>query len=560
MSIYLKRHWARIFLLVPLLGAVGITIRLYWNLGRATDLVLSDEAFYLSAGSRFLHQGVLPTFQYSPLYAIWYAAHLAVFRDPIVAYYAQLYSVVFITTILMYIYLRRIAVPVSLAFLATVLWIAQPAYMTVVWSVGWPRPYHFAFLVFLAGAIVIRGLRIKRPVPLVLAGTGFLLLAMAARTEYLVALLFFVCLVTVSTRFMARQLTPPDHGPYLWPISLLAGAVALTMGMYLKGQVMRVSRFGSIGRFWFAFGQHFSVYQLAKSDAGAKLNPWDDWEFIVGRTFPHAHSVLEAALANPSAFLRFELHNFIAAPTILFAYQVRSPYILLRLAILFFVLIWLSFITLTSVSFRRHAFFTAASAMGPYVLSGAAAVIPGILVTPKISYSLPLMFVLFVGAVKWFSVVLEDEPSVYRVAAAVSAVLISLTLTAIRSPFDVSKGAEKPILLETYEIRAILERQRVGGARIFQIGGTGYSAFLPHGLSETVEFSDRNDNERFWDFVQRTHIDAVLVDDRLRTNREYRDDSNFAQLLASPDQSGWRATPVGTQGDIFYLRCEPGAE
>jgi hypothetical protein len=100
-----------------------------------------------------------------------------------------------------------------------------------------------------------------------------------------------------------------------------------------------------------------------------------------------------------------------------------------------------------------------------------------------------------------------------------------------------------------------MERQRIGGARILQIGGTGYSAFLPHGLFETVDAVDRRDTERFWDFVQRAHIDAILVDDRLRTNRKYKDDSDFALFLASPDQFGWIAAPVGTQGDVFYL-CE----
>ena len=214
----------------------------------------------------------------------------------------------------------------------------------------------------------------------------------------------------------------------------------------------------------------------------------------------------------------------------------------------------MSFLTLTSVSVRRHALITSASALGPYVLSGAAIAIPGALITPKIDYFLPLLFVLFVGAVKWYSVVLDEEPAVYRSVVTVSAILLSLTLAAIRSPCDVSKGAEKPLLMEISEIRGILERQRVGGARILQFGVACYSAFLPHGLPEDVDAFDRRDTERFWDFVQRAHIDAILVDDRLRSGRRYRDDSDFALFLASPDQFGWIVAPVGTRGDVFYLR------
>ena len=65
---------------------------------------------------------------------------------------------------------------------------------------------------------------------------------------------------------------------------------------------------------------------------------------------------------------------------------------------------------------------------------------------------------------------------------------------------------------------------------------------------------DRPDTERFWNFVQRTHTEAILVDDRLRSNRRFRDDADFAALLRSPEQWGWTAAPVGTSGDVFYLR------
>jgi hypothetical protein len=554
MSTDLKRPLARIFRLLPLLGAVGITLRLYWNLAKAADLTLADEAGYLSAGSGFLYHGVLPSFQGSPLYAAWYAAHLAVFGDPIVAYYAQLYSVVVLTAILVYVYLRQIAVATSLAFLGTILWVAQPAYITFEGTRGWPRPYHFAFLLFLAGAIAIRRLKLDCPVPLVLAGASFLLLAMAARVEYFVALLFFVGLVAVSSRSRSRPLLPTERRAYLWPASLLAGAAILTGGIYLKGRVPTEIPSLAASRSWLAFGQHFSGYQLANSNPGGKLNPWDDWEFIVGQTFPRAHSMLGAALANPRAFLGFELHNLITAPLIIGWYLTRRPYLPLKLSILCLILLWLCFITLTSVSVRRRAPSTSASALGPYVLSGAAAAIPGTLITPKIVYFLPLLFVLFVGAVKWLSVVLESGAGLPKSVVAFSAVMLSLAFVVIRSPFDNGNGAGKPVYAETIEIRSILERQRVGGARILQIGGTGYSAYLPYGLSKTVEPYDRPDTEHFWDFVQRAHIEAILVDDRLRSNRRFRDDPDFALLQGSPQQFGWIAAPVGTRGDVFYLR------
>jgi len=188
------------------------------------------------------------------------------------------------------------------------------------------------------------------------------------------------------------------------------------------------------------------------------------------------------------------------------------------------------------------------------VLSGATTAIPGTLITPKANYFLPLLFVLCVGPAKWLSAVLETEPAVYSSAAAVSAVLLSLSFAAIRSPFDVRAGGEKPLCLETSQIRVILERQTLGRTRILQIGWGAYSAFLPYGLSEEADPYHRRDTERFWDFVRRAHVDAILVDDALRSDRGLRDDPDFALLLRSPGQFGWIAEPVGTQGDVFYLR------
>jgi hypothetical protein len=553
MSTNLEGRWARIFRLLPLLGVVAITLRLYWNLAKATDLELADEAGYLAAGSRFLHHGVLPPFLGSPLYDAWYAAHLAVFGNPVVAYYAQLYSVVVLTAILMYVYLRQIAVATSLAFLAAVLWIAQPAYIKFEWNTGLPRPYHFAFLLFLAGAIAIRGLKLDRPGPLLLAGASFLLLAVAARPEYLVALLFFVGWVAVSSRSRSRPSLPTEHRSYLWPVCLLAAAATLTTAICLKGRAPTETSFLPNSRSWFAFAQHFSVYQLGSPKPGAKLNPWDDWEFIVGQTFPRAHSMLGAALANPRAFLGFELHNLITAPLVIGGYLTRPPYFPLKVSILLLTLIWLCFVTLTSVSVRRRALSTSASALGPYVLSGAATAIPGTLIAPKINCFLPLLFALFVGAVKWLSIVLESDPGLRKSVVALSAVMLSLALVVIRSPFDNGNRAGKPVYSEMIGIRSILESRRVGGVRILQIGGTGYSAYLPYGLSEAVAPYDRGDAEHFWEFVRRERIEAILVDDRLRSNRRFRDDSDFALLLGSPGQFGWIAAPVGTQGDVFYL-------
>jgi hypothetical protein len=532
----------------------AITLRLYWNLARATDLAFADEPFYLSAGTNLLYHGSLPPLQYSPLYADWYAVLLAVFRNPILAYYVQLYLVALLTAILVYVYLRQILVPRSLAFLATTLWIAQPAYISFPWGTGQPHPYHFAFLVFLGGAVLLHVLKLEARISMAMAGVSCLLLAIAARPEYGLALLFFI--VWEGAAFLSRpqQSGRTSRAAYVLSACLLIGAAVLTSAMYVKGRSsVDVSPAGA-DRSFAAFGQHFSIYQVGELHQSGELVPWADWSMMVGRAFPRAHSVLGAAVANPKVFLRFELHNLITAPRLVCAYLTTPPYVLLKASVLGLTMIWLLFISSSTVSTRRRALRATASAMGFYVIAGAATALPGMLITPNIHYFLPLFFVLLVGAVKWVSLILENEPATFRRAAATVTVLLALLFASVSSPFDLGKTERKPLMAETAQIGAILKGQNLEGARILQSGwGGAYAAYLPYGLCEAVDPGDRHDGEGFWAFVQRARVNAILSDEFLRLHRPFRSDPEFDSFLRSPNGFGWTAMPVGTHGDVFYL-------
>ena len=195
----LKRRLSRMFPLVTLVGVVGITLRVYWNLAKGSDLlVVGDESLYLTLGSRFLHESVLPTFAWSPLYACWYAADLRVFSDPVVAYYAQMHVVNILTAALMCLYLQAVRVPKSFCVLGAILWIAQPAYVSLDFGLGYPRPYHFAFLIFLAGALVLHKLNFRRRIPLLLTALAFMLPVIAVRQEYLGALISMILILDRS--------------------------------------------------------------------------------------------------------------------------------------------------------------------------------------------------------------------------------------------------------------------------------------------------------------------------------------------------------------------------
>jgi hypothetical protein len=557
MRAYIERLKARPYALLSVLAVVGIAATLYWNLARATDLMLADEAFYLGAGARFLHTAVLPNFRWSPLYAVWYAAHIALCQSPIAAYYAQVYVTVMLTAVVVYGYLRWIETPTPFAMLGAVLWIAQPAYIVLDWGIGWPRPYHFVFLIFLAGAAWLRKCEAAGSIPVALVGASFFLLAAAVRNEYFISMpIFVVWMGALPLGPRAKRAALLRRREYGWPIALLLGTATALCWMNLRARFSPGDP--DSNRLWSAFGQHYSVYDLAKSGGKSGLNPWDDWQLVMGRVFPGAHSFLTAAMANPRAFAAFELHNVVTAPHAicndLALYQISLPYGLTEvlMACVAVVLVWLIASTRRSVQVR--ALRTTRLALGPYVLSGAAAAAPAVLIAPKVTYMLPFLFVLFAAAVKWFSVILEEKLPSQKSLVGLAAVLMALMTALIPSPFDVRKDLRKPIYQEIAEIEEILEATKREAVPTLQSPGIYVAAFLPYGATETVDALDRRENEKFWEFVRRTNIRAALVDDRLRANRLYRDDADFAQFLRSPKQFGWTSKPVGMRGDVFYLR------
>jgi hypothetical protein len=301
-----------------------------------------------------------------------------------------------LTAILTYLYLRWIEVPELLAALGAVLWIAQPAYTTLDWGTGWPRPYHFAFLLFLAGAIALRKLKFEHGLPLLLVGASFLLLAVTVRNEYALSLAVFTCLVVFLTRSRWHLSGFWRHGTRICSGCLFVVVVSLTAWMWLGGRVPDAA-----DRSWEAFTQHY-IERLAVSgqDLRLKLDWYGDGKVIVAQTFRGARSLTGAALANPRAFGQFEAHNLLTAPRIIYAYLTLAPYALVKALVLCLTFVWISFTSFTSASLRRRALAPTTSTLGPYVLAGAGAAFPAILITPKITYFLPLLFVLFVGGGK----------------------------------------------------------------------------------------------------------------------------------------------------------------
>ena len=155
------------------------------------------------------------------------------------------------------------------------------------------------------------------------------------------------------------------------------------------------------------------------------------------------------------------------------------------------------------------------------MLAGVATAIPVTLIAPKVSYFLPLLFVLFAGTLKWLSIILENEPKRVRNSANLVAILLALMFFTVRSPFDANVNSPKPQRLEVTEIKTILETQKARPVRVLQ-GDTlayGYTAFLPYGLSELVDPRSRRASDLLRNFLNRQLVGAVFLDSSLSPAR-----------------------------------------
>lgn len=135
--------------------------------------------------------------------------------------------------------------------------------------------------------------------------SGLVWLAAGCRPEYVWAATAFsiICLSWVIWDFSQGELRTQKN--------LLKAIVALLSAFMLPAVLFIVHGlpYSNNGRDWDAFSQHFSLRRASGSE-----DPWLDAGAIVSRSFPDAHSVLDAFRASPGNFAQHVIANFLDVP------------------------------------------------------------------------------------------------------------------------------------------------------------------------------------------------------------------------------------------------------
>lgn len=281
---------------VKLMGAIAVV----------ADIGLSDEAAYLTQGARLLSLG-FPQAAFSPLYAIWYWSLSLLVPDLIDLYYFNHQLLVFLLSILVYIFLRTIKVNpfISAIFTFTFLISSIPFI--------WPRPSHFALLLLLI--FLISAFRSKeRSSHYWMMALGFLAIAFA-RPEYSLTYLAFSALFIYST-FQGIRLDLERNAPSSKRSSIkkiFFSQAFARLFLFLIASIAALLVFGNPlagSRSWIAFGQHFAFNWVHWNQSD--LDPWQNWQEILSKVFgADTDSIGGAILADPILFARHLLANFI---------------------------------------------------------------------------------------------------------------------------------------------------------------------------------------------------------------------------------------------------------
>lgn len=279
------------------------------NLQRKLDILLSDEARYLTQGVEFYLNFAPPNAQSGPLYSAWYSLLVPLSRDAESLFFLNYRLVMIIPPALLYVLLRRLKVSIFTASFAALLLLISTSNLSVT-----PRISHF-LLIVLFTFFILASITKDSVKTLLVLGLGFLLAAYA-RPEMFVA--FLICFTAAIATYFFLERTRSNL-LLLGSLATLAGAASLASGPVIVGP-----------RSSLAFAQHYSRNWLVWNE-GSELDPNRESDQIMNYDFGRATSVFDAATTNPAAFLnhvRTNLANLPASIAETFAINPAIPYAL----------------------------------------------------------------------------------------------------------------------------------------------------------------------------------------------------------------------------------------
>lgn len=270
---------------VALVFILACAARLTHNIDVILDIDLSDSTRYLIQGVRLREAG-LPPAEWSPIYALWYYLLSLLEKDNIRLYYVNYVLLTCLTPLLLYAYLRRIAVGPLIALCAALVYLLSYANVAAL-------PYVTKF----AAMLLLLCLIVTTYVPRRWHYTSLIVSILAVsfvRPEQFLSFLLFGGLAVVVLLWRSRR-----HGIVVLRRSLPQMAVVLLVAVIFIGAMGNPLR-GDRGLR--AFRHHFSWNYVRWQRLA--VDPWSQCERITRGVFGDFDSIPQAARQNPRAFLR----------------------------------------------------------------------------------------------------------------------------------------------------------------------------------------------------------------------------------------------------------------
>jgi hypothetical protein len=514
----------------PLFGAgtlLAIQARFLWGSWHNWDLPLWDGSVYYINGRTLLSTFQFPSLEWSPLFAIYYAAFQAFLGrlGPLLVYYTHRLATQAILLLLLYWLLRKMLHPLTAWMLG--------AYFILLWvPVTNAYVVHNFILIPMLAAYLFALHPGRTSQGLVLAA---LLLASMVRTEMLLALVAYVL-------FLALRAIRQHQFSIEWRDNLsLASACALTLIIFIRTPVL------STNRLWAAFGQHYA-WGYSERNPEWGLDPWLHWQEITRLQFDGAQSLWQAIRANPPAVTAHIAWNLHILPGEL-NLVLRPFYPWLE------ILLWIGLIGLAIAAIpgflRRRTGSKIFRASDPSRLSFwtllIASLLPGVfsllIIRPRAIYMvvfLPaILLIAGLGLDRWL-------PARIGKSGWVIAALAAICLILFPSPFAARAG--RPVLSLSNKLAHYPLNQSF---TLLSESAKSFCVYAQPGLCQPLEISQvPAQTPDFAAYLNNNHVDVIISNTRLIQNLPVEGQKFIARLQSDPAAEGF---DLITQSGDFSL-------
>jgi hypothetical protein len=518
----------------PLFGAatlLAIQARFLWGSWHNWDLPLWDGSVYYINGRTLLTTFHFPSLEWSPLFAIYYAAFQAFIGrlGPFLTYYAHRIATQALILLLLYWLLRKFLHPLTA-------WILG-AYFILLWvPVANPYVVHNFILIPMLAAYLIALYPGRSAQGMILAT---LLLACLVRTEMILALLAYG--LSLAIRAMrGRKFSIKWHN-YLPP----AGAFALGLLILIRTPVL------STNRLWAAFGQHYAWGYSERHPEWGK-DPWLHWEEITRVQFDGAQSLWQAVRANPQAVATHVLWNLhILSGELNLVFRPFYPWLEILLVI---GLIGLGIAFIKRIKQGKPGLILSNAPEQnrlPFWILLIASLLPGIfsllIIRPRAVY-----MVTFLPAVLLAVGIGLDQWMPIRLRTSGIGILSLAVICVILFPSPFIERTERPVINLSKALARVKFEQR------FTLLAESAKAFCVYGqpeLCQPLEISQVPEQMTdFATYLQSEQVDVIITNTRLIQNLPTEAQDFISRLQSDPTTSGFNR--ITQSGDFsLYIRA-----